>query len=91
MIPEDEGSQSRRRDNIHPAVAIQIHCHRIGACPGTIIDEVGNKLRTTGSLYIPDRRAPEERRRPTVKSRIHYAKRQLKQILEGVKYGAAIG
>ena len=26
----------------------------------------------------------------TVKSRIHYAKRQLKQILEGVKYGTAI-
>jgi RNA polymerase sigma-70 factor (ECF subfamily) len=25
----------------------------------------------------------------TVKSRIHYAKRQMKQILEGVKYGAA--
>ena len=27
----------------------------------------------------------------TVKSRIHYAKRQLKKILEGVKYGTAIG
>jgi RNA polymerase sigma-70 factor (ECF subfamily) len=26
----------------------------------------------------------------TVKSRIHYAKRQMKQILEGVKYGTAI-
>ncbi|MGH9586938.1 MAG: RNA polymerase sigma factor [Acidobacteriaceae bacterium] len=26
----------------------------------------------------------------TVKSRIHYAKRQLKQILQGVKYGTAI-
>ena len=26
----------------------------------------------------------------TVKSRIHYAKRQLKQILEGEKYGTAI-
>ena len=25
----------------------------------------------------------------TVKSRIHYAKRQMKQILEGVKYGTA--
>jgi len=27
----------------------------------------------------------------TVKSRIHYAKRQMKQILEGVKHGTAIG
>ncbi len=27
----------------------------------------------------------------TVKSRIHYAKRQMKQILEGVKYGRTIG
>src|SRR5438309_11588676 len=53
LDPEDEGAKTRRCNNVHRAVMVQIDRKNIRTCPGLIINQLRHKAGTARRLRIP--------------------------------------
>ena len=63
LPPEDERSESRRRHDVEPSIAIQIDREDIRTGSGMVVNQLWNEFRAARRLRVPHRSIPVQHRR----------------------------